>query len=68
MFGSDILFAPIMESGQTERQVYLPAGRWIRTTDSTLYEGNQTVTVHAELEDFIAFVPENSEIITVFTV
>ena len=68
MFGSEILFAPIMESGQTERQVYLPAGRWVRTTDGTLYEGNQTVTVHAELEDFIAFVPENSEIITVFTV
>ncbi len=33
MFGSDILFAPIMEGGQTERWVYLPAGQWVRTTD-----------------------------------
>ena len=66
MFGSEILFAPILEKGQTEREVYLPEGRWVRTSDRKVYTGMQTVNVHAELEDFIAFVPENSGILSVF--
>lgn len=66
MFGSEILFAPITEEGQTERQVYLPEGRWALTQNGQVYEGNQTVTIHAELEDFIAFVPEGSSLLPLF--
>lgn len=66
-FGSDILFAPIMERGQTSREVYLPEGRWVLTMDGTVYEGGQTVTIHAELEQFIAFVPEGKPILEAFT-
>ena len=43
MFGSQILVAPLMESG-TERDVYLPRGKWIDYQDGTVYEGGyQTI-------------------------
>ena len=29
MFGSDLLVAPLFESGQDKRQVYLPKGEWV---------------------------------------
>ena len=63
MFGSDILFAPIMERGQTSRDVYLPEGRWVLTQDGTEYQGGRTVNVHADLDQFIAFVPVNSALV-----
>ncbi len=65
-FGDDILFAPIMEQGQTERRVYLPEGSWQLTKDGRVYLGGQWVTVQAQLEEFIAFVPENSALLPLF--
>ncbi|MBR2055029.1 MAG: hypothetical protein IJ968_09120 [Clostridia bacterium] len=65
-FGSEILFAPIVEKGQTERKVYLPRGRWQRTGSGEMYEGGQWVTLQAELDQFIAFVPEGSNLLTLF--
>lgn len=38
MFGSQILVAPLMESG-TERVCYLPTGRWIDYQSGDVYEG-----------------------------
>lgn len=66
MFGSDILFAPIMEGGVTEREVYLPEGRWIRTLDGSVFEGGRKITAKAELDEFIAFVREGAEVIEIF--
>lgn len=66
MFGEDILFAPIVNQGQTQRSVYLPEGKWISVIDKKLYEGNQTVEVHAEIDQYIAFVKEESSVITAF--
>ncbi|MBR4865837.1 MAG: hypothetical protein IKU11_04055 [Clostridia bacterium] len=66
MFGSEILFAPITEPGATARQVYLPAGRWQLTQNGDLYEGGKWVTVHAELSEFIAFLPEGSKLLPLF--
>ncbi len=67
MFGPDILFAPIMDSGVTEREVYLPDGRWVRTTDKDMViDGSCTVTCHAELDEFIAFVREGADVLEVF--
>ena len=66
MFGRDILFAPIYDRGQTERSVYLPDGNWVRTLDKTEYTGGQTVICHAEIDEFIAFVRKDSEVINVF--
>ena len=66
MFGSDILFAPILNPGQTEREVYLPKGKWVRTTDKTVYDGGRTVTVKADPTEFVAFARAGAEVIDVF--
>ena len=45
MFGSQILVAPLMESGNS-RMVYLPQGKWIDYQDGKVYEGGyQTIAV-----------------------
>ena len=65
LFGPDILFAPITVQGQTEKQVYIPDGRWILTRDHTLYtKGWHTVT--AKLDEYIAFVRAGSAVSAVW--
>lgn len=66
MFGPDILFAPIVNQGQTERTVYLPDGEWINVNDRQVYQGGSFVAARAELEQFIAFVKKGSEWLAVF--
>lgn len=66
MFGRDILFAPILEQGQTEREVYLPEGSWIRSSDKTVVKGGRTVTAKAELNEFIAYVRNGAKVIEQF--
>lgn len=66
MFGEDILFAPILSRGQTKRNVYLPAGNWVSVIDKKLYAGKQIVQARAEIDQYIAFVKEGSEVISVF--
>jgi alpha-D-xyloside xylohydrolase len=39
LFGSDILVAPLMETGASERDVYLPPGQWIDYQTGTVYAG-----------------------------
>jgi alpha-D-xyloside xylohydrolase len=39
LFGSDMLVAPLMESGMTGRDVYLPAGQWIDYQTGKSYAG-----------------------------
>ncbi len=66
MFGEDILFAPIVNQGQTERKVYLPKGIWIDINEKKEHEGGTFVTMEADLEHFIAFVKKDSDILSVF--
>ena len=50
MFGSQILVAPLMETGITEREVYLPEGKWIDYQTGKVYEhGWQTIVADGEL-------------------
>lgn len=56
MFGSDYLVAPILNAGQFEREVYLPAGTWKNLNDNTEYSGNQTVLCKAPIESIPVFV------------
>jgi alpha-D-xyloside xylohydrolase len=37
LFGADILVAPLLEAGTTERDVYLPQGQWIDYQTGKLY-------------------------------
>ena len=39
LFGSQILVAPLIESGMTGRTVYLPEGKWIDYQTEKVYEG-----------------------------
>ncbi len=66
MFGRDILFAPIVNQGQTDRKVYLPAGKWVKTSDKSVVEGGRWIDVHAELDEFIAYVREGAKVIEIF--
>ena len=51
MFGPDLLVAPVMEAGATQRRVYLPAGcTWTDAYTKTVYEGGQYVTVPAPID------------------
>lgn len=50
MFGSKYLVAPVMYQGLTEREVYLPKGKWKSIEDGKVYDGGVTVTVPAPLD------------------
>lgn len=39
LFGSQILVAPLLESGMTARTVYLPEGKWVDYQTEKVYEG-----------------------------
>ena len=64
--GSDLLVAPVMEAGVSERCVYLPDGAvWRDANTGTVYKGGQSVTVPAPIDVIPVFVRGNAEM-TVF--
>ena len=66
MFGPDILFAPIIRQGETERRVYLPEGKWIRTLDGKVYDGGGWIIASAAIDEYIAFVRDGADIIRIW--
>lgn len=66
MFGDDILFAPIVNRGQTEKVVYLPKGNWIFARDGSIFEGNRKYSMSAEIDEYVAFVKVGSAVIGAF--
>lgn len=51
MFGPDLLVAPVLQEGSTERGVYLPAGaEWTELRSGRVYKGGKTITAAAPLE------------------
>ncbi len=38
LFGSDLLVAPMFESGQNTRDIYLPSGEWIDYFSGKVYQ------------------------------
>lgn len=56
LVGNELLVAPILNQGQTQRDVYLPAGRW-RASNGTVYSGPITLRAFpAPIEDIPFFV------------
>lgn len=63
MLGSDLLVAPVLEAGVSEREVYLPAGaRWVEIHSGETFDGGQRVTVAAPYEYIPVFRREGAEI------
>ena len=65
MFGDDIIFAPIVEQGQTVKTVYIPDGEWVLTKDKTVYTKG-TYEITARIDEFVAFVRKGSDVINCF--
>ncbi len=62
MFGPDLLVAPVMEAGASERTVYLPEGcGWTDANTRQAYSGGQYVTVPAPIDIIPVFVREGKE-------
>jgi alpha-glucosidase len=55
MVGDALLVAPVVEKGKTEREVYLPRGRWFDYFTGKAYTGGQTVKVSAPLDSLPIF-------------
>lgn len=55
MFGPEYLVAPILHAGETQRSVYLPAGKWEEIGSHTVYDGSQTVQCSAPIDRIPVF-------------
>ena len=66
MFGDDILFAPVVNQGQTEKEVYLPVGKWIFARDGQIFEGGARYSVKAEIDEIVVFVKYGAEVMEIF--
>ncbi|NMB46686.1 MAG: glycoside hydrolase family 31 protein [Firmicutes bacterium] len=60
MFGSDILVCPILYENAREREVYLPAGRWMHLDSKKVYEGNTSFLCDAPIDSIPVFVRAGS--------
>jgi alpha-D-xyloside xylohydrolase len=61
LYGSEILVAPVTVAQATDRQVYLPAGRWLDYNDKhSVYTGPTTITAKAPLQVLPLFVHEGA--------
>jgi alpha-glucosidase len=66
MLGDDLLVAPIWQTGQRQREVWIPPGEWVDFWDpDTTIEGPTTVTVDAPLAKLPMWVAEGSELLEV---
>ena len=62
MFGPDLLVAPVMDAGVTEREVYLPEGSvWKDAYTGKEYEGGQAVTVPSPLDIIPVMIRDGAE-------
>jgi alpha-glucosidase (family GH31 glycosyl hydrolase) len=55
MLGSCLLIAPIIQDQARKREVYLPAGTWFHFFTGQKYQGAQTHTVEAKLDEIPVF-------------
>jgi alpha-D-xyloside xylohydrolase len=63
LFGPDLLVAPVMDAGLTQRPVYLPEGaRWTNAWTGEVLAGGQTITVQAPLDTIPLFVRDGADL------
>lgn len=56
LFGSELIVAPVLDEGGTQRKVYLPAGGWIDFWSDASYIGPQWIEVSAPIDTLPFFV------------
>jgi alpha-glucosidase (family GH31 glycosyl hydrolase) len=61
-FGRDLLVCPVVEEGARVLDVYLPPGTWLDLWTKKRFEGGQTVTVPAGIDQLPVFVRAGSRI------
>lgn len=63
MFGPDVLVAPVLYEGMSEREVYLPAGKtWVDANSGKEYAGGQTIDYHAPINVIPVFTVKGKEL------
>lgn len=63
MLGASLLVAPVVESGQTTREVYLPAGsRWVSYWSAEAFEGGETIRLPAPFDQPVMLIREGGVI------
>jgi alpha-D-xyloside xylohydrolase len=62
LLGPDLLVAPVVELGCDSRTVYFPEGRWIDIRSGSLYTGESSVVICAQVGDIPVFRREGSVI------
>lgn len=55
MFGSKYLVSPIVHYNESNKDVYLPDGKWLELDTQKIYEGSTTVTASAPLSAIPVF-------------
>ncbi len=60
LFGREILVAPVLEEGATERNVYLPASVWVDFWTDTVYTGPCSLTIPAPLDTLPLFIRQGA--------
>ncbi|XP_050413556.2 myogenesis-regulating glycosidase [Patella vulgata] len=55
MLGNDVLVAPVLDKGVTERQIYLPVGTWKDELTGKMINGPVTLNYAVTLEDLPRF-------------
>jgi len=56
LFGSDLLIAPVLQEGQTQREVYLPKGWWFDFWSDRMFQGGTRIRYEAPLARLPIFV------------
>ncbi|MDL4842885.1 glycoside hydrolase family 31 protein [Aquibacillus rhizosphaerae] len=62
MIGDNVVIAPIMNPGITDRAVYLPEGDWVDYETNQTYHGSQTHLIHANLDQLPIFIKNGTAI------
>jgi len=56
MFGDDLLVAPVLHEGMTEREIYLPKGDWFDYSTGKQFTGGQKIKLPVTLDSIPMFV------------
>lgn len=64
MLGDKLLVCPVVEEGQTERQIYLPKNPegWVDYYTGDVYEGGRTITLDVSLANIPFFVKKGASL------